>query len=265
MYALFFAVVVGAADSDRVDYAQSVKPILSKRCYVCHGAWKQNGGLRLDTGAAIRKGGESGPAAKPGDVKASVLVGAITGSAGFRMPPENEGTPLTADEIQVITQWIEQGADSPIDEQPAADPRTYWSYQPVRRLIPPSASEQTENPLWRCNSIDAFLAAKHVEHGLKPRPQASKETLLRRVFLDLIGLDYLRLPMSCGSFWLTRVLMRSIASSTVCWLHPCTAKGGDGIGWTCGVIATGMAAVPSTKSAIASGISGGGETGLWIR
>src|SRR5687768_5995937 len=84
-----------------VDYVREVKPILTKHCYACHGAWKQNAGLRLDTGAAIRKGGESGPAVLAARSSESLLVGVVTGAAGFRMPPANEGTPLTSDEIAI--------------------------------------------------------------------------------------------------------------------------------------------------------------------
>ncbi len=173
------------ANGEQVDYVRAVKPILAKRCYVCHGAWKQNGGLRLDTGASIRKGGETGPAAVADDVSASLLIGVITGTAGFRMPPENEGAPLSAAEIEIIKKWIEQGATSPVDEQPAVDPRTYWSYQRVRRPSAPTLAERSD---WPRNPIDTFLAAKYAEHGVTPRPDATKEVLLRRVYLDLIGL-----------------------------------------------------------------------------
>src|SRR5688572_22366807 len=130
-----------AQQAESVDYVRSVKPILSQHCYVCHGAWKQNGGLRIDTAAAMRKGGESGPAVVAGDVDGSLLMGVVTGSAGFRMPPENEGTPLRADEISIIRQWIAQGATAPADEQPEVDPRKHWSYQLVRRPNTPVPSD----------------------------------------------------------------------------------------------------------------------------
>lgn len=177
--------VAFAQQTTPVDYVRSVKPILAQHCYVCHGAWKQNGGLRLDTAAAMRKGGESGPAVVAADVEASLLIGVTTGSAGFRMPPENEGAPLRADEISILKHWIAQGAAAPADEQPEADPRTHWSYQPVDRSNPPVSSD---SQYWSRNAIDTFIAARHQEHGLEPRPEASKEVLLRRLYLDLVGI-----------------------------------------------------------------------------
>lgn len=168
-----------------IDYLRDVKPILTKHCYACHGAWKQNAGLRLDTGAAIRKGGESGPAVQAANSTESLLIGVLTGAAGFRMPPANEGTPLTADEITIVKKWIDSGASSPADEQPAADPRSYWSYQPVRRPNLPGGGEQSK---WPRGAVDSFIATKHVEHELTPRPEAAREILLRRLYIDLIGL-----------------------------------------------------------------------------
>src|SRR3954469_24176557 len=82
-----------------VDSPRDVKPVLTRRCYVCHGALKQNAGLRLDTVKAIRKGGDGGPAVEPGRSAESLLTDAITGRDGWKMPPEGEGTPLSAEEI----------------------------------------------------------------------------------------------------------------------------------------------------------------------
>ena len=127
-----------------VDYAREIKPILSKRCYDCHGALKHKAGLRLDTAALMRKGGDSGPAVEPGQSDESLIVDAVTGRDGWRMPPESEGSPLSDQEIAKLKAWIDQGAKAPADEHPSptrattgrsGDPDAHRSLRP-----PPSAT-----------------------------------------------------------------------------------------------------------------------------
>jgi len=86
-----------SAQDAAVEYATQIKPLLAARCVACHGPLRQQQGLRLDTAAAIRQGGESGPAIEPHHGRESLLVRAVTGADGYRMPPEGE--PLSADEI----------------------------------------------------------------------------------------------------------------------------------------------------------------------
>ena len=121
--------------ADAVDYLRDIKPVLKARCYGCHGALKQKSGLRLDTGALIRKGGDSG-SATAGPVDKSVLFERLTDSdEDLRMPPE--GKPLTADELRKIKAWLAGGARSPKDEQPEEDPRAHWAFRkPVRPAVP---------------------------------------------------------------------------------------------------------------------------------
>jgi hypothetical protein len=184
--AAFFAFVLFGATPIQaltapVDYGSDVKPILERRCYACHGAFKQEAGLRLDTGAAIRQGAESGPVVMAGNPDESVLLARISAAdEAERMPPEGE--PLAADEIGKLRAWIEQGAQSPADEQPQADPRGHWSFQPiVRPPLPTMAAGESGNP------IDAFLGAAHAKMGLEPAPPAEKRVQARRVYLDLVG------------------------------------------------------------------------------
>jgi len=167
-----------------VDYVRQVKPILAQHCFVCHAALKQQSSLRLDTAASMRAGGDNGTTIVPGKSVDSLLIQAVKGTAGFVMPPEGEGTPLTDDEIAVLSRWIDEGASAPADEKPQADPRAYWSYQPVVRPPMPKVT----NGLWVRNPIDAFVSKQHKEAGLKPVEMAMPEVLLRRVYLDLIGL-----------------------------------------------------------------------------
>ncbi len=168
---------------DAVDYLRDIKPILSQHCYTCHGGLKQESGLRLDTGAFILKGGDSGAAIELGRPTASSLVERMkTTDESERMPPDGE--PLSAEEIELVSLWIEQGAKIPKDEKPQEDPRRHWSYQvPICPTLPP-----IKNADWASNVIDTFIASKHEKHGLTARPSASKSTILRRVYLDLVGL-----------------------------------------------------------------------------
>jgi mono/diheme cytochrome c family protein len=173
----------GSGDAASEGYLRDVKPVLARRCYACHGALKKKAGLRLDTGAGIREGGDGGPAVEPGHADESLLIDRLTDTdPSFRMPPEGE--PLSADEVAKVRAWIEAGAASPADEAPQKDPREHWAFRPpVRPTLPPVADQACVR-----NPIDAFLAAEHARRGLKPAPPSDPATLLRRVTLDLTGL-----------------------------------------------------------------------------
>src|SRR5579872_4988474 len=174
---------------DAVDYVQDIKPILSRRCAACHGSLKQKNELRVDTAALAIKGGSAGAAIVPGKSDESLLIEAVTGADGVaKMPPEGE--PLTAEEIAKLRAWIDQGAKAPEEKVPE-DPSRHWSYQPpVRPGIP-----AVKHPAWVRNPIDAYIAAEHEKRGLSPSPAAAKPVLLRRVFLDLVGLPPTRAQM----------------------------------------------------------------------
>ena len=172
-----------AEDTDQVDYLQDVKPIFLEHCAACHGGLKQNGKLRLDTAAAIKRGGESGPGLVPGKPAESFLLEVLNGDAGFRMPPEGQGTPPDAAELAIIRQWIKQGAQAPADETPQEDPRAHWSYQPPSHPSIPVPS----NTDWQQHPIDAFIGQQHEKHHLRPSRLAAPQVLLRRVYLDLVG------------------------------------------------------------------------------
>jgi len=167
----------------QVDYLRDIKSVFKERCFACHGALKQESGLRLDTAAFMAKGGDSGPAIVPRNLDDSYLLERITDpNAGSRMPPE--GMPLTPQQIAAIRAWIEQGAPAPEDEQPEKDPRLHWAFQPPVRAPLPTLNqlEPTGHP------IDAFILAQLEARGLTPRPLADRSLQLRRLYLDLIGL-----------------------------------------------------------------------------
>ncbi len=154
-----------------VDYEKEIKPLLKERCYACHGALKQKADLRLDTAAAMRKGGDNG------DILAGapslLLQRVTTPDKSDRMPPEGEGSMLTTEQVAKLQAWLAAGAPAPAQEKPEDDPRAHWAYQ---------APQSSGRPL------DALLAARLASKNLKPQAEAAPEIWLRRVYLDLIGL-----------------------------------------------------------------------------
>ena len=168
---------------EEVDYVTQIKPILVARCYACHSSLRKKSGLRLDTAAELVHGGDSGAAIVPGKASESLLIERITDDAETRMPPENEGSALSADEIALFNKWIDEGAHAPA-EAPLPDPRDHWSYQPPVRPAVPSVGNAT----WVRNPVDAFISSAQETQSLTPVAEANRSTLLRRVYLDLIGL-----------------------------------------------------------------------------
>jgi hypothetical protein len=155
-------------DADADDYLDTIKPVLKERCFACHGALKQKSKLRLDTVAAMHK---------KGIIEDGELLARLTDAdPDERMPPEGE--PLHAHEVKLIKEWIAAGAPAPQDEKPEDDPSAHWAFQRIER---PAISGDG-------NLIDAYFAARHADKGLVPQPQAARTLLLRRLYLDLIGL-----------------------------------------------------------------------------
>ncbi|HLY73347.1 MAG TPA: PSD1 and planctomycete cytochrome C domain-containing protein [Planctomycetota bacterium] len=174
-----------------VDFVRDVQPILREHCVACHGDKKQKGKLRLDSKPLALEGGLSGKAILPGNGKDSRLVTILLeASPDDRMPQKSD--PLPRETVDLLRRWIDQGASWP-DSASAAGARieTHWSHvKPVRAPLP-----TVQNAWWERTSIDAFIAAGLEEHHLKPRPEAPKPLLLRRVTLDLIGLPPTRQEM----------------------------------------------------------------------
>ncbi|WP_197440554.1 PSD1 and planctomycete cytochrome C domain-containing protein [Polystyrenella longa] len=173
------------AAEDTVDnalYEHHIKPLLKERCFACHGVLKQESSLRVDSGVHLFKGGDIGAAVVPGNLEESWLYQAITGEAGFLMPPE--GDPLSEEEIAHVKSWIEAGAPIPETDQPEMDPQDHWAFQ----LIEQPALPEVKNTEWIESPVDYFIAAKHESLGLSPATKTDKATLLRRVYLDLVGL-----------------------------------------------------------------------------
>ncbi|MEY3173501.1 MAG: hypothetical protein RLZZ436_1415, partial [Planctomycetota bacterium] len=159
----------------QVAFNRDVRPILSDACFQCHGPDEQQrqGGLRLDQSAAALKGGDSGPAIVPGRPADSLLWQRIVhGDPELHMPPPETGRTLTPKQLETIRLWIEQGATW----------EGHWAFQPVQRPQLPQPSAAAQNP------IDSFIRLRLENSGLHPAPEAPRETIIRRVTLDLTGL-----------------------------------------------------------------------------
>jgi Protein of unknown function (DUF1549)/Protein of unknown function (DUF1553)/Planctomycete cytochrome C len=171
-----------------VDFKRQIEPIFERSCYQCHGAKKAMGQLRLDGKESVLKGGISGAAIIPGDSKQSLLMKRILGEGNEARMPMG-GAPLTPTQIALIRRWIDQGANWSVDDQsairnPQSAIKQHWAYiKPIRHALP-----RVKNRSWVRNPIDAFILARLEKEGLKPSPEVDKATLLRRVYLDVIGL-----------------------------------------------------------------------------
>lgn len=164
--------------AQRVDFARQVRPILSDRCFLCHGPDEstRKANLRLDT----EDGAKSARGAKtpilPGKPAESEVMRRITSTnPALRMPPSYAGhKPLAAGESDILRRWILQGAEW----------QSHWAFVPPRRPELPAVRNQA----WPRNAIDRFVLARLEKEGLSPSPELDRASLLRRVSLDLTGL-----------------------------------------------------------------------------
>ena len=178
---------------ESVDYNLHVKPIISDRCFKCHGPDKTKieAGLQLasfDGATKTLKSGAVGIA--PGNISKSELVKRILSHDPEEvMPTPKSNLTLTNEEKAILIKWIEQGAEY----------KEHWSLMPIEKPDLPRVSRfgdflarwglmSDEQTRWVRNDIDRFILAKMNERGLKPAPEADKMTLLRRVYMDLTGL-----------------------------------------------------------------------------
>jgi hypothetical protein len=165
------------AGEERIDFTRDIRPILSNNCFTCHGpdAAERQGGLRLDTQTGAHGAGDSGElAVRPGQPELSELYQRVTSSDdSLRMPP-GPGMGLSPEDQQKLREWIRQGAEY----------AAHWAYQPLRRPELPHVQQAD----WPRQPLDQFILQRLERAGLTPRPEASRETWIRRVSLDLTGL-----------------------------------------------------------------------------
>jgi hypothetical protein len=188
LYAFFFCFLTslallncaGAAaqDSDPVDFNGDIRPILSHNCFACHGPDEneRKASLRLDIHEGILADADSGePAVVPGNSSESLLYQHVSSAdPDIKMPPPDSGKSLSANEINLLKRWIEEGAQW----------KGHWSFnKPEHHPLPEvKSSGFVKNP------IDQFILARLEQEGLSPAKPADKITLLRRVTFDLTGL-----------------------------------------------------------------------------
>jgi hypothetical protein len=189
---LSFLLLLAASDSvtafaTDVAFESQIKPLLSAKCFDCHGPETQEHHLRLDRKSSMLRGGDSGePAIVVGNSEGSHLIRLVSGMEAGKLMPPQEADRLSKEEIDLLRAWIDQGAvwpgpDGAAEDEPAKT--NHWSFQPVRDVPSP----QIENP-WISNGIDSFILQKLTEHSLAANPQATRAELIRRVYLDMLGL-----------------------------------------------------------------------------
>ena len=184
---VWFATSPGLAQDSSL-LGEKAKSILEKNCGVCHGA-TQMSGLDLRQKDRILRGGNRGPALIPGRAGQSLLYLAAAHQGELKMPPGD--TQLSADEIEVLKQWIEAGAPWPVS---AAHEQPHWAFKSMKAPPPP------EDPSgWSDHPIDRFVIKKLCEQGLTPLGPSDRRSLIRRATFDLIGLP--PHPEEVEAFW----------------------------------------------------------------
>jgi len=176
---IFTLIIVGgliyyfSSSTEKIDYNTQVKPIFNKKCIACHGGVKAKSNFSLLFREDALKPAKSGKyPIVPGYPGKSEMIRRITNNdPDERMPYKHD--PLTKEEVSILKKWIKQGAEW----------GEHWAYIPVKKPELPDTKNK-----WVKNEIDQFIYQKLEEEKLKPSPEADKQTLLRRVSLDLIGM-----------------------------------------------------------------------------
>lgn len=176
-------------------FENKIRPVLVSKCYDCHSAdaEKIKGGLALDTREGLRKGGDSGHGVIPGDVDGSLLIKALRYTdSDLEMPPKKQGGKLPTEVIADFEKWVKMGAPDPRDGKATIVKSTidlvkgkeHWAFQLPQKAPAPKVQDNT----WVYNELDRYVRAELDQKGLIPVGDADKATLLRRVYIDLIGL-----------------------------------------------------------------------------
>ncbi len=161
----------------RIEFNRDIRPILSDKCFACHGTDPKHrqADLRLDTAEGSYQVDSDSRAIVPGDPDNSLIIERIlSDDPDLRMPPASAHKELAAEEIEILRAWILQGAEY----------QKHWAFEPIREIIPPTITEATSVR----NPIDAFIQSRLSELELLPAVEADKSTLLRRVAFALTGL-----------------------------------------------------------------------------
>jgi len=183
VYAVLVAVASKARAEDgvpvpaKIEFNRDVRPILSDKCFACHGPDRnaRKARLRFDEEASARRERKRGTVIVPGDADRSLLIARILEEdVDEIMPPPDTGKEISAREVAIFRRWIEQGAEF----------QAHWSFVPPQRPDPPVVKDAG----WARGAIDRFVLAKLEGAGTSPSREARRTTLLRRVHFDLVGL-----------------------------------------------------------------------------
>jgi hypothetical protein len=187
-----------AAAQPAVDFVADIHPILQAKCLACHGERLKLSQLDLRTRESAIQGGAHGPSLVPGNAEQSQIYRHVAGLETPAMPMRGE--PLTGIEVAAIKRWIEEGATWPVsaatmaaagapaitafEDRPITEQeRSYWAFRlPVQAPLPDVSGKDLTNP------VDRFLQAARASRGLRAAPRADRQTLVRRAYLDLLGL-----------------------------------------------------------------------------
>lgn len=179
--ALYSIILVAVADpisfSDRIEFNRDIRPILSDRCFSCHGPDKnkREAETRLDTLEGLQGNADRPGPLVPGDPNASEMIRRIESSDDdTRMPPPEFGKDVSDHEKALLRRWIEQGAKW----------EGHWAFQPIRNIAVPKVSDEQ----FSGNAIDSHIRSSLAKTGLQPSPKADARTLVRRLCFDLTGL-----------------------------------------------------------------------------
>ena len=169
-------------------FRSQVAPILERHCVSCHIGDDAKGKLSLETAATVKAGGDSGPPIVPGNLDDSYLLEVVSGEKPLM--PKNS-PPLSKAQVEILRRWIKEGAVWPegVELQDRKfEGQTWWSLEKLARPSVPTFAEQAPQAKWVRNAVDAFVAREHLKQGLEPAPEASRRTLIRRLYFDLTGL-----------------------------------------------------------------------------
>jgi mono/diheme cytochrome c family protein len=159
-------------------YETKVRPILRANCAACHSQRNPSSGLSLDSRDAILQGGNRGPAVNLADASESLLLQAVRKTGPLKMPPAGQ---LSGEQVAVLETWIASGLPAPAVAATGRPKSSHWAFQPPQKGPLPGAAGVS-------HPVDRFILHRLNQAGLRPSPEADKQTLLRRVHLDLTGM-----------------------------------------------------------------------------
>lgn len=189
------------ATAEQLEFFENkVRPLLVENCFGCHSAAAEAegnlmAGLRMDSLAGLLRGGDSGPAVEPGEPDRSLIVEAINyANDDMAMPPDAK---LSESHIRVLTAWVQMGAPWPSESAAGAEEKKngapydwekfrsqHWSFKPIIQAAVPEVDDGS----WPHSEIDRFVLAALDSAGMQPQGPTEKNLLVRRAYLDLIGL-----------------------------------------------------------------------------